>query len=127
MYSLLVAKDGDIVIEDYLHGKTAEDMIHVRSLSKGVLSILAGITIDKNLMSEDDFVSKYFTEENLHLANKVKISHLLNMTSGIEWDEDKERLCCMNKSSKKKHSYGLIAIGLSHLFTNRHTKACHYI
>ncbi len=36
-------------------------------------------------------------------------------------------LCCMNKSSKKKHSYGLIAIGLSHLFTNRHTKACHYI
>ena len=37
------------------------------------------------------------------------------------------RLCCMNKSSKKKHSYGLIAIGLSHLFTNRHTKACHYI
>ncbi len=90
MYSLLVAKDGEIVIEDYLHGKTAEDLIHVRSLSKGVLSILAGITIDKNLMSEDDFVSKFFTEENLHLADKVKISHLLNMTSGIEWDEDKE-------------------------------------
>ena len=79
----------------------------------------------KEPSKEEIFSNVYLAEED---SNYEYFESVYQLTCFGIFDFDKlKRLCCMNKSSKKKHSYGLIAIGLSHLFTNRHTKTCHYI
>jgi len=90
IYSLIVTKEGVIMQEGYYNGKTAQDIFNVQSITKSVVSLLVGIAIEKGMISsEEERLTEYFPEENLLNTDQKKnisIKHLLNHTSGIEWE-----------------------------------------
>jgi len=89
----LIIKDGYIIAEDYFSGFTKEKKYTSYSIAKSFTSAVIGIAIDKGLInSEDDKISEYYSELNNDTVQQWKkdlqISHLLTMTSGINWNEE---------------------------------------
>ena len=86
----LVIVDGQIVYERYANGFTAS-MRHITySASKSIGSALVGIAVDRGLMAVHDSVCKYVTPPagaDPKLCDTT-IEHLLQMGSGLQWDED---------------------------------------
>ncbi len=91
MRSLLVAKDGRIVLEEYFGAMTRDSLHDVRSVTKSVVSLLAGVAVDRGwIASLDDPASSYlgpYGEEMSESSRKITVRHLLTMTAGFEWDE----------------------------------------
>lgn len=89
-FSTLVSKNGKIVLEAYYNGKTKDSLCDIQSLTKGLMSILIGIAIDKHyIKSIHEPIATYFPTEFQHLTDQEKrsitIQHLLNQTSGLSW------------------------------------------
>lgn len=89
-FSTIVSKNGKIILEEYYNGKTKDSLCDVQSLSKGLMSVLVGIAIDKGYINnEDEPIEKHFLESFENLSDKKKkhitIKHLLNQTSGLAW------------------------------------------
>lgn len=90
IFSTLISKKGEIVFEQYYNRKTKDSLCDVQSLTKGIMSILVGIAIDKGYIKNvDEPIITYFSNEFKSLADKTKreitIKHLLNQTSGLSW------------------------------------------
>lgn len=90
-FSTLISKNGKIVFQEYYNGKTKDSLCDVQSLTKGLMSILIGIAIDKNYIKNvHEPIKKYFPNEFQNLTDKKKntitIKHLLNQTSGLSWN-----------------------------------------
>lgn len=88
--STLISKKGTIVFQEYYNGQTKDDLCDVQSLTKGIISILIGIAIDKEYINDvDEPIEDYFPGEFENLNDKKKktitIKHLLNQTSGLSW------------------------------------------
>ncbi|THV61032.1 class C beta-lactamase-related serine hydrolase [Flagellimonas alvinocaridis] len=89
-YAILVSKNGELVFEEYYNQKTKDSLCNVQSLTKGIMSVLIGIAVDKGyIKSVDEPIVNYFpTEfETLSDSNKrsITIKHVLNQTSGLAW------------------------------------------
>jgi len=106
VHAVLVVRHGKLVFEAYAAGMdenwgeplgvVAHDAAtkhDVRSVSKSVVSLLFGIALDRHLVhSIDDAVVDYFPDyADLRTTEKgrIQLQHLLTMTSGIEWDEQR--------------------------------------
>ena len=86
---LLIIKDGNIVYERYELGNTAESRWHSWSVAKSVTSLLVGAAIqDGYIESVDEKVSDYLPRLINSSYDDVKIRHLMQMASGVEWNED---------------------------------------
>ncbi|NHJ14919.1 MAG: class C beta-lactamase-related serine hydrolase [Candidatus Thorarchaeota archaeon] len=90
--SLLVVKNGYLVVEEYPSGYASSDLHHLFSCTKGVLSVLIGIAIDRAIIPSDgEPMLQYFadwTERELDSRMRdITIANLLTMTMGIEWSE----------------------------------------
>ena len=94
LHSILIVKDGKLVFEEYFGGTNASRIGDVASITKSVTSILVGIAIDQGLIAGPDqslseFLPAYAAAiQGDGLKAKLKLDHLLSMTSGIEWDEE---------------------------------------
>ena len=91
IFSTLISKNGTIVLQEYYNGKTKDSLCDVQSLTKGIMSILVGIAIDKKFIkNENETIEKYFQNEFKHLKDEKKknitIKHILNQTSGLSWN-----------------------------------------
>jgi len=91
LYAVLVVKRGLLVGEAYYSNKKASDLLHLRSVTKTLVSTLIGIAIaERKIQSIDQPISDFLRADygNL-LSNKadLTIRHLLTMSSGISWDE----------------------------------------
>ncbi|KNX41805.1 6-aminohexanoate-dimer hydrolase [Roseovarius tolerans] len=87
--SLLVLHDGRIVHERYLHGTQAEDRRISWSVAKSFLSALFGIALaEGQIASLDDPVTRYAPQLQGSAYDGTTIRQLLQMTSGLEFDED---------------------------------------
>ncbi len=88
--SLLVVKDGRLVVEEYFNGSHG-DLHDVRSVTKSVVSALAGLVIERgDLGSVNDAIGEHLDllVSDLEPAKaEITIEHLLTMASGLEWDE----------------------------------------
>ncbi len=88
---VLVIKDGLIVKEKYLEGNKIDSRWFSFSVSKSIIGILIGMAIeDGYIKSVDDQVTKYIPELNNSAYQGVTIKDLLEMSSGIKWEETKE-------------------------------------
>lgn len=97
VHSILLVKDGKLIIEEY-YGKYNVYKNHdLRSVTKSVRSILMGIAIDEGFIdSIDDPITKYIQypvpQKNLDpRKEKITIRHLMTMSSGLDcndWDPD---------------------------------------
>jgi len=86
---LLVVKDGFIVYERYELGNTAESRWMSWSVAKSVTSLLVGAAIqDGYIKSVDEKVSDYLPRLKGSSYDDVSIRALLQMTSGVAWNED---------------------------------------
>jgi CubicO group peptidase (beta-lactamase class C family) len=87
--ALLVVKDGKIVSEGYFNGFTADHPHNVMSVSKSLLSAIAGVALHKGYINGlDQKVLDYFPEyiyEGMDPRKyDITVRHLLNMRMGIE-------------------------------------------
>jgi CubicO group peptidase (beta-lactamase class C family) len=106
IHAVVIARRGTLVFEQYFPGydepwgmgggphefdaATKHDM---RSVSKSVVSLLVGIAIDRELIkSADEPVVKFFPDYSAVKSpgwDAVTLRHLLTMSSGIQWDENR--------------------------------------
>ena len=87
--SLLVMQDGDIRFEEYYLGTGPDDRRISWSVAKGYLSALFGILLDEGaIRSLDDPVVQYAPELSGSAYETATIRNVLNMASGVTFDED---------------------------------------
>lgn len=88
MTSLLVARDGTLVIEQYSNGLSRDDAVNIKSASKSVLSALVGIALEQGyLRSLDQSLDEFFPElleDASEGKKKITLKNLLLMRSGLE-------------------------------------------
>lgn len=85
--AFLVVKDSELVYEKYWKGYNENSLTNSFSVAKTFVALLIGIAIDEGkIKSINDPVSNYLPEYKNH--PELRIKHLLNMSSGINFDED---------------------------------------
>ena len=102
IHSLLIVKDGQLVLEEYFatngrrNGPLVEKALrerphHLASVTKGVLSALCGIAVDRGLIEGvDEPIARHLPAYAGPLSGKkraVTVGHLLTMTPGWAWDQ----------------------------------------
>lgn len=86
--AFLIIKNDTIQYEKYFKGYDKESIVPSFSMAKSVTSILIGCAIDQGLIkSVDEPVTNYIPEIAKKGFDKVTIKHLLQMTSGIKFNE----------------------------------------
>ena len=90
---MVVIKDHQIAIEYFYTNTERSDINDVRSAGKSITALLLGIAIDEGLIQNiDQDVYSFFSKERYPTLNedlkKVKIKHLLDMSSGLDADSD---------------------------------------
>lgn len=85
---LIVIKDGTIVHEQYNRGNTADTQSIAMSLSKSTVSFLIGNAVADGLINLDDPVDKYAPLLAEGGYKGVKVKNVLQMSSGIGFNED---------------------------------------
>jgi CubicO group peptidase (beta-lactamase class C family) len=88
--SLLVARHGKLVLEDYFDGANAATAFDVRSVTKSVVSLLVAQAIAAGKLSLDSTVGDFFgAPYALDAGDRaVTVRQLLTMTSRYQWDEN---------------------------------------
>jgi CubicO group peptidase (beta-lactamase class C family) len=84
--SLLVVRNGKLVFERYWEPAARDRAGNVKSICKSVLSALTGIAVSEGRLGLDDPVRKYIPAAPAAL----RIRHLLTMTAGFPWAENKQ-------------------------------------
>lgn len=91
LLSLLVVKDGRLVVERYFGGAGRESLHDVRSVTKSVVSALAGIVIARgDIPRVEHAIGGYLDSLVSDLEPEkaaITIEQLLTMTGGFRWDE----------------------------------------
>ena len=86
---LIVLKNNNLLYENYWHGNTQTSKHISWSVAKSFLSALIGIAVDQGLIdSINDPVTKYLDDFRGTGYEAVPIKDLLQMSSGIKFNED---------------------------------------
>jgi CubicO group peptidase (beta-lactamase class C family) len=86
--AFLIIRNDTIQYEKYFEGYDKQSIVPSFSMAKSVTSILIGCAIDQGLIkSVDEPITNYIPELTKNGFNKVTIKHLLQMTSGIKFNE----------------------------------------
>jgi CubicO group peptidase (beta-lactamase class C family) len=105
--SLLVMQDGKIRFEDYYLGTTADDRRISWSVAKSYLSSLLGVLVAEGVIeSLDDPVVKYAPKLKGGAYEPASIRNVLNMASGVTFDED-----YLDNNSDIKRMGRVVALG----------------
>jgi CubicO group peptidase (beta-lactamase class C family) len=90
--SVLIVKDGYMVVEEYLSYYSSETLHPVYSVTKSFTSTLIGRAIEEgHIESVDQKILDFLGHvdvPNIESKENITIAHLLTMTSGMEWNED---------------------------------------
>lgn len=95
VHSILLVKNGQLVIEEYFDDYTVNKQHDLRSVTKSITSLLMGIALDKGFIgSIDDPFSKYINQPTPRKnqdsrKEQITIRHLLTMSTGLDcndWD-----------------------------------------
>jgi CubicO group peptidase (beta-lactamase class C family) len=107
--SILVVKNGKIVFERYYNTFHKNSRNNIKSIWKSILSITAGICLDRGLIrSLDEPVGKYLPEfaMNIHPYHKlITIRHLLTMSSGLYWNSGIHYHCPMLEQMMRTNNW----------------------
>ena len=96
IHSLIVIKNDKLILEAYLDPYTENELHNVKSVSKSVLSALAGIAMDQGVISGVDAklteaLPEYFEPTADSRKADITLHHLLTMSSGFDFIEHSER------------------------------------
>lgn len=90
MAGMVIRKDGETVYENYYNGCTADNRIHVFSVTKSILSILIGIALDKGYIESVDqkaleFYPEYTVKRGEKTIQNITLRNLLTMTAPYKY------------------------------------------
>ena len=86
---LLVLYRGKIALERYAPSFSKASTTNSMSMAKTILALLIGIAIDEGkIHSEKDSVAQYLPEWKNDSRNQITIEHLLQMNSGLDFNDD---------------------------------------
>lgn len=86
--AFLIIKNDTIQYENYFKGYDKTSIVASFSMAKSVTSILIGCAIDDGLIkSVQEPITNYLPEMKKNGFDKVTIEHLLQMTSGLDFNE----------------------------------------
>lgn len=94
--------NGKTVYDDCWHGFKTEDAMNINSVTKGVMSLLAGVALDKGMIkSVDQKVLNFFPDYTVKRGEKtiydVTVKHLLTMTAPYKYrSEPWTKVCTSN-------------------------------
>ena len=92
IHSVLLVKNGKLILEEYFYGYDEDKKHQLRSATKSVTSILVGVAKDQKMIrSVDQKLYEFFPEyEEIDWSvpkNKITLKHVLTMTAGLDWNE----------------------------------------
>jgi len=91
LHSLLVVRDGRLVVEEYFCGWGREDLHHIASCTKSVASLLVGLAVDRGLIDHVHIPLLDFFPERVGAVgqgwDEIELEHLLTMTMGLDWEK----------------------------------------
>jgi CubicO group peptidase (beta-lactamase class C family) len=94
--SIIVIRDGQLLIEEYFNGATRDTLQNTRSVGKSFASTMMGIAIGEGYLKSEDQTLKDFYDLS-KFANystkkeSVTLKSLLTMSSGFEGNDDDEK------------------------------------
>lgn len=83
----LVIHQDSILFEKYFQDHDRTKSSNSFSMAKTILSIVTGVAVKEGKLNLDDKVGKYLPEY-IPAESDLTVRHLLNMTSGMNYDED---------------------------------------
>jgi CubicO group peptidase (beta-lactamase class C family) len=86
--SLVILHRGRIIVERYADGMTAETPHILMSVSKSVLGLLTGILVSEGILDPEGQVTIVIPEVSETAYQGATIRHLLDMRTGVAFDED---------------------------------------
>lgn len=86
--ALLVVRDGRIVYERYAEPTTAQTAHLSWSMAKSVFATVLGVAYGEGRFRLDAAAAQYYPAMAEH--PQIKMGHLLNWASGLDWQEDYE-------------------------------------
>ncbi len=93
--SLQIVRHGKLVVDEYFHGYTAEDLHGLRSATKSISSLLVGAAIDRGLISGVDVPILQLLHRPEAPAgspwNEETLADLLTMSMGLDWSAQESR------------------------------------
>ncbi len=88
--SVLVLRHGKLVLEEYFWGQTAENPHTVASVTKSVMSMLAGAVYDEGKLDLDRAVVDYFSKRQdlgwRRVTSPISVRNVLAMSSGTQFE-----------------------------------------
>src|SRR5215469_17420401 len=86
--ALVVLCDGRVVIERYANGMRPRTPHMLMSVSKSLLGLLTGILVAQGKIDPDELVTAVVPEVANTAYEGARIQHLLDMRTGVAFDED---------------------------------------
>jgi len=92
IFSLLILKNRYLIAEQYFNGQSVFDASSTASVTKSIISALAGIAIkEKYITGTDQKLKDFFTEIDWESTDsrksEITVQHMLQMRSGYPWEE----------------------------------------
>ena len=94
IHSVLVARHGRLVLEEYFFGYSGDRAHDIRSAGKTFTSLMAGIAIDRGLFSADTPVYPFLGARRVDDDPRrplIAVRHLLTHTTGLACDDNDEQ------------------------------------
>jgi len=91
---IAILKGGELVYENYARGNSEDSHSIIMSVSKSMTSMLIGVALEQEkIESINDPIVKYVPSlKDSAYDDGVTIKHVLQMSSGVRWNEDYGRL-----------------------------------
>jgi CubicO group peptidase (beta-lactamase class C family) len=102
--AIVVIKNGELIGEAYAKGVTTSTPLLGWSMAKSITGILAGI-LEKNgywQLDEPMPLSEWHKDER----NKITLRHVMQMTSGLDWEEDYGKVSNATLMLYREHNMG---------------------
>lgn len=92
IHSLLIVKNGRLVLEEYFAGYARNALHSVASVTKSITSILIGIALDKQIIASVDssiydLLPSYHGRHWSASHRAIRLEHVLTMTAGLDWND----------------------------------------
>ena len=92
IHSVLLVKNGKLVLEEYFYGYHRDRLHALHSVSKSITSILVGISRDRKMIPNVDkpvyeFFPDYMDTRWVKQKYDITLEQVLTMSAGIDWDE----------------------------------------
>jgi CubicO group peptidase (beta-lactamase class C family) len=89
---IIIIRNGFLILESYIHPYNRHTMHDVKSVSKSIISALAGIALREGILKNLDqtvyeFFPDYFSGTEPR-KKEIDLRHLLSMASGLDIDEN---------------------------------------